>query len=102
MSLPATTIEMTRTGNSNEPSLIIRQSPILEPTNPRRALRAKAPFGILTDAARGHIIAMIGEYLGTFMLYVELFCLPPRYPYIFHERLSGRGLLHSLLSPSCE
>ncbi|KAJ4385550.1 Aquaporin-1 [Gnomoniopsis smithogilvyi] len=67
MSLPATTIEMTRTGNSNEPSLIIRQSPILEPTKARGPFRPKYPFGILTDAARGHIIAMIGEYLGTFM-----------------------------------
>ncbi|KAJ4418016.1 Aquaporin-1 [Gnomoniopsis sp. IMI 355080] len=58
---------MTRTGNINEPSLIIRQSPILEPTKPHGPFRPKAPFGVLTDAARGHIIAIIGEYLGTFM-----------------------------------
>lgn len=71
MSLPtATTVEMTRTGNSNDPSLIIRQPTILEPTKPS-GFRPRAPFGELTDAARGHLIAMIGEYLGTFMLYVD-------------------------------
>lgn len=61
---------MTRAGNKNEPPLVIREPVTLEPKNPQGA-RPRAPFGALTDTTRGHLIAMIGEYLGTFMLYVE-------------------------------
>lgn len=73
MSLPATRIEMTRTGNNGEAPLVIRQPVILEPTKPQ-GNRPKVPFEALTDATRDHLIAMIGEYLGTTMLYVE-FCV---------------------------
>lgn len=67
MSLPTTTIEMTRSGHTGEPPLVIRQPVTLEPTQPQ-GVRPRAPFGALTDATRGHLIAILGEYLGTTML----------------------------------
>lgn len=74
MSLPrAAHIEMYRGGGDDvNPPLIVKQPVMLEPTEPRagagaggqRPIRALAVLG---DAARGHIVAVIGEYLGTTM-----------------------------------
>lgn len=59
---------MTRTGSHGEPPLIIRQPVTLAPKKITPAGRPKGPFSMLTDATRGHLIAMIGEFLGTTML----------------------------------
>ncbi|CAN8102683.1 unnamed protein product [Discula destructiva] len=67
MSPPTTTIEMTRTGHSSGSPLIIRQPVTLEPLEMAEGGRSRPPFGALTVAAQGHLVAMIGEYLGTMM-----------------------------------
>lgn len=70
MSLPrAAHIEMHRGGGDDvNPPLIVKQPVMLEPTEARAGgQRPNRVFAALGDAARGHIIAMIGEYLGTTM-----------------------------------
>lgn len=58
-----------RGGFDNEPELVIRQPTTLEAIE-LDVPKPKQPFDHLEDAARGHLIAMIGEFLGTMMLYV--------------------------------
>lgn len=75
MSLPrAAHIEMHRGGGGDDvnPPLIVKQPVMLEPTEARAGgggggQRPNRVFAALGDAARGHIVAVIGEYLGTTM-----------------------------------
>lgn len=68
MSIPRAHIEMHRGGDDGNPPLIVKQPVMLEPTELRAGgLRPHKVFAALGDTARGHIVAMIGEYLGTTM-----------------------------------
>ncbi|KAK2614657.1 hypothetical protein N8I77_001463 [Diaporthe amygdali] len=67
-SIPKAHIEMHRGGDDGSPPLIIKQPVMLEPTELRAGVqRPKQIFMSLNDAVRGHLVAMIGEYLGTTM-----------------------------------
>lgn len=67
-SIPKAHIEMHRGGDDGNFPLIIKQPVMLEPTELRAgAHRPNKVFMSLNNAARGHIVAMIGEYLGTTM-----------------------------------
>lgn len=67
-SIPKAHIEMHRGGDDGSPPLIIKQPVMLEPTELRAGVqRPKQMFMSLNDAVRGHLVAMIGEYLGTTM-----------------------------------
>lgn len=67
--LPTSTFEMYRGANSNgDPQLVIRQPATIEATAPGQGPRPKGVFSGMTDDTRGHLIAMIGEFLGTMML----------------------------------
>lgn len=53
----------------SEPVLIIRQPATLEAVGATDAQTyVKRPFHLLDNSARGHLIAMLGEYIGTTML----------------------------------
>lgn len=68
MSIPRAHIEMHRAGDDRNPPLIVKQPVMLEPTELRvGSQRPNKVFAALSDAGRGHIVAMIGEYLGTTM-----------------------------------
>lgn len=70
MSIPRAHIEMHRGGGGDDvnPPLIVKQPVMLEPTELRAGSnRPNRVFAALSDAGRGHIVAMIGEYLGTTM-----------------------------------
>ncbi|KAI7784162.1 aquaporin [Diaporthe eres] len=68
MSIPRAHIEMHRGGDDVNPPLIVKQPVMLEPTGLRAGgQRPSKVFAALSDAGRGHIVAMIGEYLGTTM-----------------------------------
>lgn len=70
MSIPRAHIEMHRGGGGDDvnPPLIVKQPVMLEPTELRGGgQRPSRVFAALDDAARGHIVAVIGEYLGTTM-----------------------------------
>lgn len=69
MSIPRAHIEMHRGGGDDvNPPLIVKQPVMLEPTELRAGgQRPNKVFAALSDAGRGHIVAMIGEYLGTTM-----------------------------------
>ena len=55
-------------GDDVNPPLIVKQPVMLEPTELRAGgQRPNKAFAALSDAGRGHIVAMIGEYLGTTM-----------------------------------
>lgn len=67
-SIPRAHIEMHRTGDDGNPPLIVKQPVMLEPTELRTgSQRPNKVFAALSDAGRGHVVAMIGEYLGTTM-----------------------------------
>ncbi|KKY29501.1 putative aquaporin [Diaporthe ampelina] len=68
-SIPRAHIEMHRGGGDDvNPPLIVKQPVMLEPTELRAGgQRPNKAFAALSDAGRGHIVAMIGEYLGTTM-----------------------------------
>ncbi|KAI3395604.1 hypothetical protein diail_1042 [Diaporthe ilicicola] len=67
-SMPKAHIEIHRVGDDGNPSLIIKQPVTLEPTELRAGVqRPIKAFTSLNNAARGHIVAMISEYLGTTM-----------------------------------
>lgn len=50
---------------------MIRQPATLEPMATDARPDVRGPFRSLEDSARGHLIAMLGEYIGTTMLYVD-------------------------------
>lgn len=68
MAYPTTTIETTQTSSNGDPPMIIRQPVTLAPRKMTPPGRPRGAFSLLTDSARGHLIAMIGEFLGTTML----------------------------------
>lgn len=58
-------------GDDVNPPLIVKQPVMLEPTELRAGAggqgRPNRVFAALGDAGRGHVVAVIGEYLGTTM-----------------------------------
>lgn len=52
----------------SEPVLIVRQPATLEAVGNDAQPDVRSPFSALEDSARGHLIAMLGEYIGTTML----------------------------------
>lgn len=68
MSLPSSNPKAYQHDAGSEPVLIIRQPATLEAVGPDAVPDVKRPFRSLEDSARGHLIAMIGEYIGTTML----------------------------------
>lgn len=72
MSLPqSSTIEMHHHGGPGDPGMIVRHPTVLEATQPGLEPKPQGPFAMIESSTRGHLIAMIGEYIGTTMLYVE-------------------------------
>ncbi|POS69833.1 aquaporin-2 [Diaporthe helianthi] len=68
MSLPNAHLEKHRTYHDLSTPLVVKQPVMLEPTEPRIGnQRPNKIFAALSDTSRGHIVAMIGEYLGTTM-----------------------------------
>lgn len=68
MSIPRAHIEMHRGGDDVNPPLIVKQPVMLEPTELRAGgQRPNKVFAALSNSGRGHIVAMIGEYIGTTM-----------------------------------
>jgi hypothetical protein len=67
-SIPKAYIEMHRTGDDGNTPLIVKQPVMIEPTELRIGpQRPNRVFAALSDAGRGHIVAMLGEYIGTTM-----------------------------------
>lgn len=66
--LPSSNLKEFQYDAGSEPVLIIRQPATLEAVNIDGQPEVKGPFRALDEGARGHLVAMIGEYIGTTML----------------------------------
>lgn len=67
-SLPSSNPKTYQHETGSEPVLIIRQPATLEAVGNDAPPDVRRPFSALEDSARGHLVAMIGEYIGTTML----------------------------------